>query len=105
MSKWKKNQPAVEETRPEEIEGLIGRAERGELTPEEQARVSGLLRLFLKLVWVSQAKEATLARLRGLIFGKSTEKRKKDKGQEPPDAPSGADESGEKVLNDNYNSP
>jgi hypothetical protein len=89
MSKGKKNQPPVEETRPEEIEGLIGRAERGELTPEEQARVSGLLRLFLKLVWVSQAKEATLARLRGLIFGKSTEKRKKDKGQEPPDGPSG----------------
>lgn len=89
MSKGKKNSPPVEETRPEEIEGLIGRAERGELTPEEQARVSGLLRLFLKLVWVSQAKEATLARLRGLIFGKSTEKRKKDKPGAPPDGTSG----------------
>ncbi len=89
MSKGKKNQPPVEETRPEEIEGLIGRAERGELTVEEQARVSGLLRLFLKLVWVSQAKEATLARLRGLIFGKKTEKKKKDKPPDPPSGPSG----------------
>lgn len=37
-----------------------------------------------------------MARLRGLIFGKSTEKRKKDKPPEPPDAPAEADGGNEK---------
>jgi transposase len=87
MSKGKKNQPPVPETNPEEIEGLIERVKTGKMNEGDSALVEGLLRLLLKLVWVSQAKEATLARLRGLIFGKKTEKRKKD---QPPEAPSGA---------------
>lgn len=57
--------------------------------------MSGLLRLFLKLVSVSQAKEATPARLRGPIFGKSTEKRKKGKAPDTPSEESGGKEIGE----------
>jgi transposase len=89
MSKGKKNQPPVPETNPAEIEGLIERVKTGKMNESDSALVEGLLRLLLKLVWVSQAKEATLARLRGLIFGKSTEKRKKDKLGDPPAGASG----------------
>jgi hypothetical protein len=98
MSKGKKNQPPVPETNPEEIEGLIERVKTGKMNEGDSALVEGLLRLLLKLVWVSQAKEATLARLRGLIFGKKTEKKKKDEPPDPPSGPSGGAVGNENAL-------
>lgn len=82
MKKPKDSSPPVA-TNPEEIEELIVRIEKDELSAQDRVLVAGLLRLLMKLVWVTKAKEATVGRLRSLLFGAKTERRsekKKDDG-------------------------
>ena len=74
----KKNSHTAEElssTDPAEIEALIGRLEEGHLSPSDQRLIGRLLRLLLKLLEVVQYKNASIKRLKRLLFGPSSEKR------------------------------
>ena len=60
------------ETSPSEIEALITRFERNELTAEDRALNVRLLRLVLTLVSLLERKNFTIARLRRMLFGPSS---------------------------------
>ena len=63
------------ETSPSEIEALISRFERNELTPEDRTLTVRLLRLVLMLVSLLERKNFTIARLRRMLFGPSSDSR------------------------------
>jgi len=69
-----------------EIESLIERAEDGRLGAADAALVINLSRLVLGLLRVIDDKKATIARLRKLLFGPKSEKRKVNQKQEKPSA-------------------
>jgi hypothetical protein len=62
---------------PAEVEILIERVKRNKLEEREAELIAGLLRTLLYLVAMLQEKKATLLRLREMIFGRKSEKRKK----------------------------
>jgi transposase len=63
------------ETSPSEIEALIARFERNELTPEDRALNVRLLRLVLTLVSLLERRNFTISRLRRMLFGPSSDTR------------------------------
>ena len=81
---------------PAEVEILIERVKQNKLEEREAELIAGLLRTLLYLVAMLQEKKATLLRLREMIFGRKSEKRKKadpesSQGEEKKDAASDAD--------------
>src|SRR5262249_12868693 len=62
---------------PAEVEILIERVRQNKLDERETELIAGLLRTLLYLVATLQDKKATLIRLREMIFGRRSEKRKK----------------------------
>ena len=62
---------------PAEVELLIEKFEQHKLSDQDKRVITGLLRTLLYLVGMLQDKKATLLRLREMIFGRKSEKRKK----------------------------
>src|SRR6266540_647971 len=62
---------------PAEVDLLIEKFEQNKLSDQDKKVISGLLRTLLYLVAELQDKKATLLRLREMIFGRKSEKRKK----------------------------
>src|SRR5262249_35751763 len=58
-----------------EIEALITRLERGQLRDEDAQLLARLLRLLLRLITLLQQKNASLSRLKRLLFGPRSDKR------------------------------
>ena len=63
---------------PAEVEVLIERVKQNKLNEREAELIVGLLRTLLYVVALLQDKKATLIRLREMIFGRKSEKRKKE---------------------------
>src|SRR5262245_12956991 len=59
-----------------EIEALITRLERGQLRDEDAQLLARLLRLLLRLITLLQQKNASLSRLKRLLFGPRSDKRR-----------------------------
>ena len=72
---------------PAEVEILIERVKQNKLEEREAELIAGLLRSLLYLVAMLQDRKASIIRLREMIFGRRSEKRKradsdKDKDEE-----------------------
>jgi transposase len=84
----KKHDEVELKTSPSEIEGLISRFERNELTAEDRALNIRLLRLVLTLVSLLQKKNATISKLKRMLFGPSSDRREPQAQSSPSgDAP------------------
>jgi len=59
-----------------EIEALIARIERGQLRDGDAQLLTRLLRLLLRLITLLQQKNASLSRLKRLLFGPRSDKRR-----------------------------
>ena len=70
---------------PAEVDLLIEKFEQNKLSDQDKKVISGLLRTLLYLVAELQDKKATLLRLREMIFGRKSEKRKKADPESPQD--------------------
>src|SRR6266508_954685 len=70
---------------PAEVDLLIEKFEQNKLSDQDKKVISGLLRTLLYLVAELQYMNATLLRLREMIFGRKSEKRKKADPQGPQD--------------------
>jgi hypothetical protein len=84
-----KKDPDQNSTDSAEIEALITRIERGQLRDEDAQLLARLLRLLLRLINLLQQKNASLSRLKRLLFGPRSDKRKE------PNPSSGAGSEGE----------
>ncbi len=62
---------------PDEVDILIEKVEQNKLSDQDRKIITGLLRTLLYLIVELQNKKATLLRLREMIFGRKSEKRKK----------------------------
>lgn len=82
-----KNEPDPNSTNPVEIEALIARLEQGELRAGDAQLLGRLLRLLLRLIALLQQKNASLARLKRMLFGPGSDRR----GSTGPQPASGAD--------------
>jgi hypothetical protein len=71
-----KKDPDHNSTDSAEIEALITRLERGRLRDEDAQLLARLLRLPLRLITLLQQKNASLSRLKRLLFGPRSDKRK-----------------------------
>ncbi len=80
-------QDDIPTTDPAQIEQLIERLKQSKLEPHETQLIERVLRTFLSLVSLLERKNASIKRLKRLIFGPKTEKRKSKDPQagEPPD--------------------
>jgi transposase len=70
-----KNEPDPNSTNPAEIEDLIARLEQGQLRDGDAQLLGRLLRLLLRLIALLQQKNASLARLKRMLFGPGTDRR------------------------------
>ena len=70
---------------PDEVEILIERVKQNKLEEREAELIAGLLRTLLSLVAMLQDKKATILRLREMIFGRRSEKRKKADSEKDED--------------------
>jgi len=77
---------------PSEVEILINKIEQSNLDERDKRLITRLLRKLLYLVSMLQEKKVTLLRLKAMIFGKKSEKRKSDEDEK--EEPKGASESG-----------
>jgi transposase len=71
-----KKDPDQNSTDSAEIEALITRLERGQLRDEDAQLLTRLLRLLLRLITLLQQKNASLSRLKRLLFGPRSDKRR-----------------------------
>ena len=71
-----KKDPDRNSTDSAEIEALITRIERGQLHDGDAQLLARLLRLLLRLITLVQQKNASLSRLKRLLFGPRSDKRK-----------------------------
>src|SRR5262249_60354990 len=72
-----KKDPDHNSTDSAEIEALITRLERGQLRDEDAQLLARLLRLLLRLITLLQRKNASLSRLKRLLFGPRPDTRMK----------------------------
>ena len=72
-----KKDPDHNSTDSAEIEALITRIERGQLRDEDAQLLARLLRLLLRLITLLQQKNASLSRLKRLLFGPRSDTRMK----------------------------
>jgi hypothetical protein len=70
-----KNEPDPNSTNPVEIEALIARLEQGQLRDGDAQLLGRLLRLLLRLIALLQQKNASLARLKRMLFGPGSDRR------------------------------
>jgi hypothetical protein len=88
-----KKDPEIPKTSTTEIEQLIERVEQGKLDQVDAQRIAKLLRLFLTLLKLIQAKNMKMGRLRDLLFGikkkllKENQAEKDEEKEPKPDAP------------------
>jgi hypothetical protein len=66
---------------PSEVETLINKIEQNTLSEQDKKMITRLLRTLLYLVSMLQEKKVTLLKLKALIFGKKSEKMKRDEGE------------------------
>lgn len=66
---------------PNEVERLIEKFEQDKLEERDKQMITSLLRTLLTLVAVLQQKKISIQRLKNMIFGKKSEKRKKDEAE------------------------
>src|SRR5215831_2559829 len=71
-----KKDPDHNSTDSAEIEALITRIERGQLRDRDAQLLARLLRLLLRLITLLQHKNASLSRLKRLLFGPRSDKRR-----------------------------
>jgi hypothetical protein len=71
-----KKDPDHNSTDSAEIEALITRIERGQLRDGDAKLLARLLRLLLRLITLLQHKNASLSRLKRLLFGPRSDKRR-----------------------------
>lgn len=69
-----KNEEEIPSTKPSEIEALINRIEKGEVQQRDRDLEVRLLRLVLVMLRVIESKNASIKRLKRLLFGKGSEK-------------------------------
>jgi transposase len=69
-----------------EIEALITRIERGQIRDEDAQLLARLLRLLLRLITLLQQKNASLSRLKRLLFGPRSDKRREMNSSSAPGA-------------------
>lgn len=81
-------QDDIPTTDPAQIEQLIVRIKQTNLEPHETQLLERVLRTFLSLVSVLQHKNASIKRLKQMIFGPKTEKRKASPDKTPAQADS-----------------
>ncbi len=72
-----KKDPDHNSTDSAEIEALITRLERGQLREGDAQLLTRLLRLLLRLILLLQQKNASLSRLKRLLFGPKSDRRMK----------------------------
>src|SRR5215510_10938946 len=72
-----KKDPDQNSTDSTEIEALITRIERGQLRDEDAQLLTRLLRLLLRLITLLQQKNASLSRLKRMLFGPRSDTRLK----------------------------
>lgn len=70
-----KNESDPNSTNPAEIEALIARLDQGQLREGDAQLLGRLLRLLLRLIALLQQKNASLARLKRMLFGPGTDRR------------------------------
>ncbi len=70
-----KNELDPNSTNPVEIEALIARLEQGQLRDGDAQLLGRLLRLLLRLIALLQQKNASLARLKRMLFGPGSDRR------------------------------
>ena len=71
-----KKDPDHNSTDSAEIEALITRIKRGQLRDGDAQLLARLLRLLLRLITLLQYKNASLSRLKRLLFGPQSDNRK-----------------------------
>jgi hypothetical protein len=71
-----KKDPDQNSTDSAEIEALITRLERGQLRDGDAQLLARLLRLLLRLITLLQQKNASISRLKRLLFGPRSDKRR-----------------------------
>lgn len=83
---------------PSEVETLINKIEQSNLDERDKRLISKLLRTLLYVVSMLQEKKVTLLRLKAMMFGKKSEKKKKeaDEKGDPKDGPESGRGGGEK---------
>ena len=79
----------------EELEDILERAKTGPLTEEECAKLHKALETLLYVTDLLGNKDTTIARLRKILFGASTEKTRNVLGGQHPKAASSAEKTGE----------
>jgi len=79
-----KNELDPNSTNPAEIEALIARLEQGQLRQEDAQLLGRLLRLLLRLIALLQQKNASLARLKRMLFGPGSDKRTSTESKTEP---------------------
>jgi hypothetical protein len=87
---------------PAEIESLIEQIRGTNMDPRAKEKIERLLRTVLTLVELLQRKNASIGKLREMIFGKRTERHqvKKAEGLENEDAPDKSDDGRPKTAGD-----
>ncbi len=83
---------------PSEVETLIKKIEQSTLSEPDKRMITRLLRTLLYLVGMLQEKKVTLLKLKEMVFGKKSEKLKREEGEkgEPKDRPESGIGEGEK---------
>jgi transposase len=83
---------------PSEVEILINKIEQSDLDEQDKRLISKLLRTLFYVVSMLQEKKVRLLRLKEMVFGKKSEKMKKEEGGkgEPKDGPGSETQEGEK---------
>lgn len=85
--------PEIIEMEASRLEELLARAESNTLRPEDYPTIAILVKSYTSLIDLLQDKSTSLARLRKLLFGASTEKLR-DLFPDAPPLPSGAEPPG-----------
>jgi transposase len=85
---------------PSEVETLIEKIWQNKLDEQDKRMIDRLLRALLYVVSMLQEKKVTLLRLKAMVFGKKSEKRKRAEGEkdEPKDGPESGGQEGEKGV-------
>src|SRR5438132_10874405 len=78
-----KKQDEVPTTNPNEVEALIKRIESRQLSEGDYQLVARLLRLVLMLLKMVESKNASISRLKKMLFGPRTDKSEQQQNNQP----------------------
>jgi len=71
----------IPKVNPSEVETLIEKIWQNKLDEQDKRMIDRLLRTLLSVVSMLQEKKVTLLRLKEMVFGKKSEKMKREKGK------------------------